>query len=263
MNILENILAVKRNEVASLKQNYSFKDFEQKDFFQRKTISLKDRFASNNNSSIIAEFKRKSPSKGIINKQVLVKDVVRGYAENGAAAISILTDNTFFGGCNEDILQARDILSIPILRKEFIIDEIQLLEAKAIGADVVLLIATCLSPLQVMHLAKFAKSLQLEVLLELHHESELSHICNHIDFVGINNRNLKTFEVDLEQSVWMKNKIEGSFFTIAESGIRSIKDMQFLKKEGFDAFLIGELFMKEVDPIKFFSSFVKKINNES
>jgi indole-3-glycerol phosphate synthase len=170
------------------------------------------------------------------------------YAQNGASAISILTDEQYFGGTINDVLQVVGTIQTPILRKEFIIDEIQIIEAKAIGADLILLIAACLTPQQVLTLAKFAKTLQLEVLLEIHNEYELQHINEYIDFVGVNNRNLKDFAVNLDHSIALCNKIPEQFIKVAESGIGSATDINYLAKEGFNAFLIGEMLMKKNNP---------------
>jgi indole-3-glycerol phosphate synthase len=259
MNILDKIMEEKFNAVDKLKQNYTKNYFEQQPAFKQKCISLKNIFKENVHTNIIAEFKRQSPSKGIINATAKVKQVVQGYQKYGAAAVSILTEENHFGGKNQDIIDVRKDIVIPILRKDFIMEEVQILEAKALGADVILLIAACLSPKLVKQLSQFAQKIGLEVLLELHTEEELNHVCETVDFVGINNRNLKTFEVNLEQSIMMKNKIGKSFLTIAESGISSIADINYLKNEGFDGFLIGELFMKNEHPISAFKDFMSQL----
>jgi indole-3-glycerol phosphate synthase len=184
--------------------------------------------------------------------------VTTAYTENGASGLSILTDEKFFGGSNEDLIEAR-INAIPVLRKDFIIDEYQIVEAKSIGADVILLIAACLAPKEVRRLAAFAKSLGLEVLLELYDENELEHICDETELVGVNNRNLKTFEVNIEQSLKMAEKIPADKIKIAESGINSVDDIVLFKENGFKGFLIGELFMKEADPSIAFAGFVNAL----
>lgn len=263
MKILEKILITKKQEVAFLKKEYSYNFFEQQKYFGRDTISLQKLIQQTNTTKIIAEFKRQSPSKGSINSHSSVIDVTSGYQNNGAVAISILTDEQYFGGTNKDILTVRDSITIPILRKDFIINEIQLLEAKAIGADIVLLIASCLSPKGVKDLSSFAKSLHLEVLLELHSEKELDHICDTVDFIGVNNRNLNTFEVDLQQSIDMCSKIPDEFIKIAESGLHTVENIDYLSSFGFDAFLIGELFMKNEKPDFVFEKFIKMCNHEN
>ena len=254
MNILEKIVEHKRKEVEERKKEVDVKTLERERFFTRQTYSLKGFISDPVKTGIIAEYKRKSPSKGIINDRDSVESVTRMYAAYGASGISVLTDYNFFGGSLDDLIAARDN-DVPLLRKEFMIDEYQIVEAKAFGADVILLIAACLSPKEVKDLATAARKLGLEVLLELHDESELGHICNEVDLVGVNNRNLKNFEVDLEHSVRMAEKIGNSFIKIAESGINDVNNIRYLKQHGFTGFLIGEYFMKQNDPGKAFKEF--------
>ena len=258
MNILEEIIEYKREEVKSKKSKVKMAELENRDLFSRPVLPLKDFLLDKSKTGIIAEFKRRSPSKGIINPDVDVIDVTKGYAKNGASCLSVLTDEHFFGGSDEDLIKAR-INKIPILRKDFIIDEYQLIEAKSIGADVILLIAACLTPAEVKRLAFFAKNLGLEVLLELHAEEELEHICDETDVIGINNRNLKTFDVDIERSLRMAEKIPLAKFKIAESGISSVENILLFKRHGFHGFLIGENFMKAPDPTIAFAEFVKQL----
>ena len=258
MNILDQIVQQKRSEVEDRKRKVSITELEKGVYFDRGILSLKDSLEKGNRTGIIAEFKRRSPSKGVINDQADIIDVTTAYSENGASALSVLTDENFFGGSDTDLIEAR-INQIPILRKDFIIHEYQVAEAKSIGADVVLLIAACLAPKEVKRLATFAKSLGLEVLLELHEESELTHICDETELIGINNRNLKTFEVSIEQSLIMGQKIPGNKIKIAESGISSVDDIMMFKENGFKGFLIGELFMKEADPTIAFAEFVNTL----
>jgi len=172
---------------------------EKSDLFKRKPLSLKQFLFDPTKTGIITEFKRRSPSKGIINDNADVVAVTQAYTRYGASGLSVLTDHQFFGGSTEDLEKAR-VNEIPILRKDFVIDEYQIVEAKSMGADVILLIAACLEPATVKRLAAFAKSLQLEVLLELHAAEELGHICDDTELIGINNRNLKTFVVDIDHS---------------------------------------------------------------
>ena len=195
----------------------------------------------------------------MINETAIVEDVTAAYERYGAAAISVLTDDHFFGGSSEDLMAARDTVNIPILRKDFIIDEYQLLEAKAIGADIILLIAACLTPPEVKMLAASAKSLGLEVLLELHDEEELDHICDDITLIGINNRSLKTFDVNVDRSLVMAAKIPSGKMKIAESGISDVSQINLFKENGFTGFLMGENFMKEVNPGEAFRKFVSKL----
>ncbi|MBS1621999.1 MAG: indole-3-glycerol phosphate synthase TrpC [Bacteroidetes bacterium] len=259
MNILDKIIDAKRKSVKQQKSDASIHELMNSVYFKRNSLSLVERLNSGVANGIIAEFKRKSPSKGIINNQSGVVDVVSSYEKYGASGISVLTDEEFFGGSSEDLKEAREAVSIPILRKDFIIDEYQLIEAKAIGADVILLIAACLSPGEVRRLAAIAKNLGLEILLELHDEKELDHICDETKIIGINNRNLKTFEVDIEKSLKMAEKIPGDKIKIAESGINSAENIRLFKENGFKGFLIGENFMKEANPGKAFEKFVNKL----
>lgn len=254
MNILEEIIAHKKIEVAQRKSERSISELEKERFFPRQTLSLKKFLLDEKKTGIIAEYKRRSPSKGIINDRDSVEAVTRAYFGYGASGISILTDHEFFGGSLDDLVAARDN-SIPLLRKDFTIDEYQVTEAKAFGADVILLIAACLTPVEVKSLSEVAKSLGLEVLLELHDETELEHICDTVDMVGVNNRNLKTFKVDLEHSVRLAEKIDDKYIKVAESGINDVKNIQYLKQHGFRGFLIGEYFMKQASPMMAFKEF--------
>jgi indole-3-glycerol phosphate synthase len=259
MNILDKIIAQKRIEVEQRKKERSIADLEQGPFYKNETYSLKQSLLDATKTGIIAEFKRKSPSKGIINADASVEEVTLGYATNGASGISVLTDEEFFGGSLADLQKAAIINKIPLLRKDFMIDEYQLHEAKAYGASVILLIAACLSKAEVKALATAARNLGLEALLEVHNEEELEHICDEIDLVGVNNRNLKTFEVSLEQSARLSELIPSSKTKIAESGIHKVEDIQYLKGYGYKGFLIGENFMKQQNPAKAFKSFVEEL----
>ncbi len=245
-------------ELEVSKTKVSLQQLKDSEFFNRETISLKNTLKSK--SGIIAEFKRQSPSKGIINNQFSSLEVVTAYEKFGASAVSILTDSDFFGGNFEDIISVRNHINIPILRKDFMINYYQFYEAKAIGADVVLLIAACLSPTQVSEFTDLAHQLNLEVLLEIHSEKELKHINNNIDFVGINNRNLKDFKVDLQNSLNLKNQLPKDILSIAESGIYNEEDFRFLKEKGFDGFLMGEYFMKSDNPRNKFEEFVTNVS---
>ena len=228
-------------------------------FFNRECLSLKQSLLNKNLTGIIAEFKRASPSKGIINDKADVFDVLLEYEINGASAVSILTEPIYFKGNNDDMISVRDAVKIPVLRKDFIFEEYQIAEAKAIGADVILLIAACLTVTEVKRLATFANNIGLEVLLELHDEEELQHICDETTIIGINNRNLKTFEVDIERSLRMAEKIPVDKIKIAESGIDNIETINIFKEAGFKGFLIGEHFMKEKNPGEAFKHFVQKL----
>jgi len=257
MNILDKIVAHKRLEVNKRKQEITINELELSAHFTRDIISLKEFLLNPERTGIIAEYKRKSPSKGVINDKATVKEVTEAYAQS-ASGISVLTDEEFFGGRIEDLQAARHN-TIPILRKDFMIDPFQIIEARAIGADVILLIAACLFKAEVKAFAELAKSLGLEVLLEVHNEEELGHICDAVDFVGVNNRNLKTFEVNIETSLSMIEKIPSDKLAIAESGISQTDSIVTLHKAGFKGFLIGENFMKETDPTIAFAGFVKEL----
>ena len=250
MTILEKIINSKIEEVKVLKNQYSIKDFEKRSLFQRKTESLKIRLELSHHG-IIAEHKRKSPSKSVINNDIKLEEVILGYDTANVSGISVLTDKKYFGGNTNHLLIARELTKIPIIRKEFIIDEFQILEAKACGADVILLIAACLNEKQIKNLSEFAKSLNLEVLIEIHNNQELEKcLLNSIDIIGVNNRNLKTFEVDIENSINLSEIIPENFVKISESGISSAKEISILRKHGFKGFLIGETFMRKKDPGK-------------
>ncbi|QBO58915.1 indole-3-glycerol phosphate synthase TrpC [Chryseobacterium salivictor] len=257
MNILDKIIEHKKIEVTQAKKKISVTELKEGAFFQRKTFSLKKSLKSG--SGIISEFKRQSPSKGIINDKADVLEVTRSYEKFGASGISVLTDENFFGGTLQDILKVRQEISIPILRKDFMIDEYQFYEAKANGADAVLLIASCLSPSQVQEFTELSHELDLEVLLEIHTEEELNHFNTNIDFAGINNRNLKNFKVDLQHSVNLKNLLPKEVLAVAESGIYAVEDFKFLKEKGFDGFLMGEYFMRNEDPGFAFGEFINII----
>lgn len=262
--ILKTIFDTKKKEVKMLKGMAKRDYFENMPFFSKKIISLKEKLQQNSQeinpkSKIIAEIKRKSPSLGVIhqdfpdvfedNRQYFVENLAKGYENAGASAISVLTDNDFFGGKVKDMLDVRQVVGIPVLMKDFMVDEIQILQAKGMGADVILLIASCLSVKEVKNLSKFAKSIGLEVLLETHTLDEIQrHICDSVDMVGINNRNLDTFEVDIENSVRLAEHIPTEFVKIAESGLKNMETIKLLEKNGFEGFLIGETFMKTPNP---------------
>jgi indole-3-glycerol phosphate synthase len=258
MNILDKIVGQKKDEVAYRKMHTNAKALELLPYFNRQTLSLKQFILDQNRTGIIAEFKRRSPSRGVINEKVKVEELTAAYANNGASAISVLTDGPNFGGTLDDLVNARQN-KVPLLRKDFMVDEYQIVESKAYGADVILLIAACLSVSEVKTLARVAKGLGLEVLLEIHNENELEHICEEVDLVGVNNRNLKTFDVDIQRSLDLINKIPPSKPAIAESGISDVQTIVSLKQAGFKGFLIGENFMKHADPAIAFAEFVKQL----
>ena len=248
MDILDKIVRDKRVEIELRKKLIPIRQLENSVLIERKTISLA-KSLQNNKSGIIAEHKRRSPSKSIINNNLNVYDVAKGYEKAGVCGISILTDGKYFGGSLDDLLLARASSDLPLLRKEFIIDEYQILEAKAYGADVVLLIAAILTRDEIKQFSEFAKNLKLDVLLEIHNEQELhKSIMPSLDMLGVNNRNLKTFEVSLETSKILSNIIPDEFVKVSESGISSIDAIKELQPYGYQGFLIGENFMKTDNP---------------
>lgn len=259
MNILEKIILNKKKEVAVLREQTAFSALEKSSMFSRTTLSLSDFILDPARSGIITEFKRKSPSGGIINSHSGVGKVTKGYSDAGASGLSILTDSLFFGGSCADIIQARDNNDIPILRKEFIIDEIQVLESKAVGADAILLIASVLEKSQILRLAALSRSLDMEVLLEIHSLQELENINEHVNIIGVNNRDLGTLRTSVNLSVMLADKIPGEFVKISESGISNAQTVIDLRDAGYNGFLIGEYFMSKPDPVIAFTDFVKKI----
>lgn len=260
-DILEQIVAAKKKEIEPFKIKSPVERFERDGFFWKiANRSLVSNLLAEGSSGIIAEFKRKSPSKGWFkSKELEVEPVVRAYNDLGAAGVSVLTDDEFFGGDLDDLIQAKVISDVPILRKDFIIDQWQIAESKAFGADVILLIAACLSKEQVKQFAGYAKNIGLEVLLEIHNEEELEHICDEVDMVGVNNRNLKTFGVDVQTSLDLINKMPTNKPAVSESGISNVDTVVNLRKEGFKGFLVGENFMKHDDPGLAFENFIVEL----
>lgn len=258
MNLLETIVAHKKREIAKHKSEMPISALEKAKYFLHEPLSLKKFLLDPAKTGIIAEFKRKSPSRGIINNRVTVEEVTTAYAKYGASGISVLTDHEFFGGSLNDLSTAT-INEVPLLRKDFMIDAYQVFEAKAYGAEVILLIAACLTTAEVKLMAALAKSMRMEVLLEIHNREELDHICDEVDFVGVNNRNLKTFEVSIDTSLDLINKISGEKPAIAESGISTVDTIVTLRNAGFRGFLIGENFMKQTSPSIAFADFVNQL----
>lgn len=258
MTILDSIVAQKKIEIAHRQSVVSIRELEQSLLFAAPCSSLKSNLQDASKTGIIAEYKRKSPSKGIINGLATVKEVTQAYTQFGAAGISVLTDEAFFGGTMLDLEEAT-VNNIPLLRKDFMISEYQIVEAKASGASVILLIAACLSPSQVKQMTLLAHSLGLEVLLEIHNRAELNHIIPEIDLVGVNNRNLKNFEVSINISLDLIGHIPVEIPVIAESGIDNPDTIVTLQKAGFTGFLIGERFMRASDPSVAFANFVNDL----
>lgn len=260
MTILDKIIEKKKIEIAEAKAKVPLNELEQYPLFSRTCYNLKESVTNPSRTGIIAEFKRASPSKGIINASSKVEDVVKGYQDAGASAISVLTDADFFQGSLNDLTAARQVLHIPLLRKEFIVDSYQIAEAKAYGADIILLIAACLNAEEILSLSQYAKSLGLNVLLEVHNEEELQRsLFDSIDAIGVNNRNLKDFSVSLDHSYNLLDKIPDRYIKVSESGISDPTTIKALKESGFQAFLIGENFMKTNNPGSEMHSFVSQL----
>lgn len=260
MNILEKIIAHKKKEIAQRQQLVSFRQLEKSPFFERTVLPASVFIRDENRVGIIAEIKRRSPSKGVIHPNVQVPVISKGYVAAGVSAISVLTDAHFFGGSAADLQTVRQFNEIPILRKDFIISEYQLIEAKAIGADIILLIAAALSPKLLFRLAKFAKSLGLDILMEVHNRTELDRsLCPELDLVGVNNRDLTRFKVDINTSLRLVEQIPDEFVKISESGISKPETIVQLKRAGFDGFLIGECFMKTPSPEVTCAAFIAEV----
>ncbi len=259
-SILDEINAHKRTEVSAAKAAVSISELMKYPAYNKPVPSLSEFLLNPDKSGIIAEHKRQSPSKGIINGKVNLAQVVKGYEDGGASAVSVLTDQKYFGGTLADLKEATSLISIPVLRKEFIVDEYQIHEAKAYGAAIILLIAASLTAEEVDRFAKLARELGMEVLFEVHNEEELLKVSDYVNVVGVNNRDLKSFHVDIQQSVKLAKLIPEKFIKISESGISAPETIMMLKTHGYQGFLMGENFMKEVNPGKAFSNFVKKIH---
>jgi len=258
VTILDTILADKVIEVAERKRLVPISELEKAPAFSRKCLSMKQSLL-NSETGIISEFKRKSPSKGWIHEHANILEVTSGYSSAGASGISILTDLPYFGGSPEDIIAARPGILCPVLRKDFVIDEYQLYEAKAMGADVILLIAAALTGKRTFELARKAHELGLEVLLEIHNADEIRHANDFVDMLGVNNRNLKTFEVNTQVSFELAGLIPHQFVKVSESGISKSETVRELRKAGYKGFLMGENFMKEANPADALSKFIGEL----
>jgi indole-3-glycerol phosphate synthase len=257
--MLEKIITNKKKEVAALREQTTVRDLENSNLFSRVTLSLSDFILNPVRSGIVAEFKRKSPSGGLINSHATVEEVTKGYSCAGASGLSILTDKLFFGGDSSDLIHAREHNNIPILRKEFIIDEFQVIESKAAGADAILLIAAVLEREQILNLASLSHSLKMEILLEIHSVQELDKVNEYVNIIGVNNRDLNTLITNTRISVELADRIPGEFIKISESGISAPQTIADLRNAGYNGFLIGEYFMSKSDPVKAFEEFVKMI----
>ncbi|SDB49213.1 indole-3-glycerol phosphate synthase [Flavobacteriaceae bacterium MAR_2010_188] len=259
MDILEKIVYDKRFEVALKKKLVGTTELEKSLSYDKEIDSLKTRL-ENSHTGIIAEYKRRSPSKSVINLDQNVWDVAVGYETAGACGMSVLTDSKYFGGSLDDLILATTACKLPILRKEFVIDEYQIIEAKSSGASAILLIAAILEKDEIKTFSELAKSLHLDVLLEVHNEEELQKsLMPSLDMIGVNNRNLKTFEVSLETSKILSERIPSEFLKVSESGISSVEAIKDLKTYGYQGFLIGENFMKTENPGKTAKEFIERI----
>ncbi len=263
MNTLNKIIAHKKTEVKELESLYPVKLLERSTYFNSVPVSLKKYLLRDDKSGIIAEIKKQSPSLGVINKYVNVEKTSIGYMQAGASALSILTDKTFFGGSSEDLITARKFNFCPILRKDFIINEYQIIESKSIGADVILLIAAVLSKEEIISLTDLAHSLGMEVLLELHGPDELEKLYDKVDITGINNRDLTTMKIDIQQSILMSGLLPKEMIKISESGIESVETITKLKMYGYSGFLIGSNFMKHPQPHLACKQFIKQLKISS
>lgn len=260
MTILDEINSNKRREIKEAKDRVSVEQLKESPYFLRVTNSLRAALLVKGASGIIAEFKTKSPSKGAINNEAEASEVTSAYAKAGASGLSVLTDERYFGGSFNNLAKARHANpKMPILRKDFILDPYQIYEAKAHGADVILLIAESLAKNKLLQLTQKAKELGLEVLVEVHNEEELAKLNPLVDIVGVNNRDLRTFNVDVETSVRLAKLIPEPFIKISESGISDPESIRKLRDAGFKGFLIGETFMKTSDPGKACAEFIQKL----
>jgi indole-3-glycerol phosphate synthase len=259
MNIMQKIIQHKQQEVAHRRERFPVPLLEDSIYFDTPCISLKKYLLRPDKSGIVAEFKRASPSEGAINPYASVERVTIGYMQAGASALSVLTDTAFFKGKLKDLTEARDFNFCPILRKDFVIDEYQLIEARSIGADAVLLIAECLERTQLKALARQAKSLGMEVLMECHSRAQLEKANEYVDVVGVNNRNLEDFSVSIETSMELASAIPQAFVKISESGISDPHAIVQLRQYGYQGFLIGAYFMRADEPHKRCQEFIRRI----
>lgn len=261
--ILNDIVNYKRKEVRERRNRNALSLVRQCIPYSTKINSLRAQLSKENASGIIAEFKQKSPSLGIINPNVTVSAVTTGYAMAGASALSVLTDNHFFGGSLQNFSVARQHNNCPMLQKDFFISEYQIYEARALGADVILLIAAALTRDEVKEFASLAASLGMESILEVHTAEELSFLTPEVSIVGVNNRDLKTFITDLSRAEELSSLIPSGYMKIAESGIRTPEDVLRLRNAGYKGFLIGEQFMTQDDPARACEQFISQLPLQS
>ena len=262
MNILEEIVAHKHRETTECRELVPVKKLERSEAFNVPVVSLVSYLKRPDKVGIIAEIKRRSPSEGMLNEYISVEQLSIGYMQAGASALSILTDAKYFGGTNDDLTMARRFNYCPVLRKDFIVDEYQVIEARAIGADAILLIAGVLNEKEIAQMAALASSLGLEVVLEIHHGDELPSSLENIDILGVNNRNLTDFTTDVNRSFEIAEKLPvNGLVRISESGLGDAETILELKKTGFQGFLIGEKFMRNSRPEAVCAALVQKLQN--
>ncbi len=259
VDILSEIIAHKRTEVSKQKSRISYAQLEKEVISCDLPIYSLRKALLQSDTGIIAEFKRRSPSKGWINKDADAEEVTNNYAAAGATALSVLTDEKYFGGTLADLQAATKSVKIPVMRKEFIVDEYQILQARLSGASVILLIAAALTVEETYRFTQFAKQLNLDVLLELHDEKEIEHVSPENNIIGVNNRNLGTFVTDLEKSYKMIELLPKNTVLVSESGISNPETVRELRKAGYKGFLIGENFMKTDNPGESLKEFIKQI----
>ncbi len=264
MNLLDSILSNKRKETEQRKVEAAVPTLEKQDHFNRECISLVESLCSPNASGIISEFKRRSPSRGVLGEHLDVADVAKGYQAAGASAISVLTDRKYFGGSIGDLQAVRSVVDIPVMRKDFLVEEYQVVESKSAGADAILLIARLLTPHELLRLTQLSHRLGMEVLTEVHSEEELyPAIDAGADLVGINNRDLDTLIIDLSLSERLGPLIPRGTPCVAESGLDSVESIRRLRRLGFQGFLIGEFFMRDTDPAKRCKDLINQLRHES
>ena len=260
--ILDKIVATRLEEVSRQKLRVSLSDLQANIDSSAVRNSMANRLLITGSSGIIAEFKRKSPSKGVINDQVQPGIVSKGYADSGASGLSVLTDSSYFGGSDVDFIDARNANPLtPLLRKDFMVDEYQLYESRVLNADVILLIAAVLEKTQISRYTSIAHELGMEVLLELHDEAEIEKVDLQVDMIGINNRNLKDFKVDMDRSLRLLDQLPPEAVKISESGLSEPETVDFLRSRGFHGFLMGENFMKTEDPAVTCANFISRLNH--
>lgn len=260
--ILDEIVANRKEEVSKQKLSFQLSEIQSKIDLSVARNSLSKLLQSFGASGIIAEFKRRSPSKGVINDRVQPEIVTKGYSDAGASGLSVLTDGKYFGGSNVDFMAARSANPFtPLLRKDFIVDEYQLYESRLLNADVILLIAAVLEKAEISRFTTIAHELGMEVLLELHEECEFEKFDKEIDMIGINNRNLKDFRVDMDRSLKLLELLPAESVKISESGLSDPETVDFLRKSGFQGFLMGENFMKTQNPATACLDFISRLKH--